>query len=314
MSPPQDGPRDRRITVVVITRDRRERVLTTLPRLLGLRPRPRVVLVDNDSRDGTADAVRTRFPGVEVVAAGTNLGSAGRTLGVRAARTPYVAFADDDSWWAPGALDLAADVLDAVPRLAVVAASVTVQPQGEPDPLNTVLAEGRAGTVPGAGPRVTGFVACGAVVRREAYLQAGGFHPRYGVGGEEQLLAVDLLRAGWDLAHVPDVVAEHAPAGLHRPGRSRTALRNDLWTALLRRPARVALAGLVDAVRTAPGDPATRGALSDVVAALPWLVRDRRRPDPDVERLLRAVAGDAAAQAAAQAGRMEAPVRGRRRP
>ncbi|MDO0931403.1 hypothetical protein QQY66_06815 [Streptomyces sp. DG2A-72] len=36
---------------------------------------------------------------------------------MRHADTPYVAFSDDDSWWTPGALRQAADLLDVHPRL-----------------------------------------------------------------------------------------------------------------------------------------------------------------------------------------------------
>ena len=43
-----------------------------------------------------------------VVEAGRNLGAAARTLGARAATTPFVAFSDDDSCWAPGSLASAA--------------------------------------------------------------------------------------------------------------------------------------------------------------------------------------------------------------
>ena len=38
-----------------------------------------------------------------------------------------------------------------------------------------------------------GFLACGAVARRSAVLACGGFHERYGFGGEEQLLAIDMV-------------------------------------------------------------------------------------------------------------------------
>ena len=60
--------------------------------------------------------------------------------------------------------------------------------------------------------RCSGFVACAAVVRRSAFLAAGGFHPRYGIGGEEGRLAMALAAAGWQLRYVPDVVAHHHPA------------------------------------------------------------------------------------------------------
>src|SRR4051812_28896073 len=109
-----------RVTVVVITRDRREELLRTLAELEALPERPPVIVVDNGSRDGTCATVRECFPGLGIIALGADHGAAARNEGVRAARTPYVAFSDDDSWWEPGALVRAADLLDEHPRLALV--------------------------------------------------------------------------------------------------------------------------------------------------------------------------------------------------
>lgn len=49
---------DHRLTVVVITRNRRYEVDRTLRALAGLPERPPVIVVDNGSADGTAAAVR----------------------------------------------------------------------------------------------------------------------------------------------------------------------------------------------------------------------------------------------------------------
>ena len=60
-----------------------------------------LVVVDNASHDGTAEAVRARFPEVTLVPLGTNIGAAGRNAGVARLETTYVAFCDDDAWWSP---------------------------------------------------------------------------------------------------------------------------------------------------------------------------------------------------------------------
>ena len=46
-----------------------------------------------------------------------------------------------------------------------------------------------------------GFLACGAIVRRDAFVETGGFHPRMTVGGEEAYVAA-ALRDGcsWAIA------------------------------------------------------------------------------------------------------------------
>ena len=68
-----------------------------------------MILVDNGSTDDTVARVGRRFPEVELIGSPTNLGAAGRTLGIDRATTPYVALCDDDTWWEPGSLGLAAE-------------------------------------------------------------------------------------------------------------------------------------------------------------------------------------------------------------
>ena len=120
-------------TVVIATRDRRPRLLETLARLAALPERPPVIVVDNASRDGTADAVEQAFPQVTVLRLARDLAPAARTRGIAAAATPLVALTDDDSWWAAGALRRAAPVFDAHPRLGLLAARILVEPGGRLD-------------------------------------------------------------------------------------------------------------------------------------------------------------------------------------
>jgi N-acetylglucosaminyl-diphospho-decaprenol L-rhamnosyltransferase len=280
-----------RVGVAIATRERRAELEAVLERLLALPERPPVVVADNGSRDGTPAAIRARFPAVAVVELGENRGAGARNAAVRALTTPYVAFSDDDSWWAPGALARAAAHFDANPRLGLLAARILVGPDGRLDPVCAVMEQSplRAGEDRPGRP-VLGFVACGAVVRREAFLSVGGFDARYGIGGEERLLAVDLAAAGWELRYMPDVVAHHHPAGgAARPGRRAVELRNEVWSAWLHRPAGVALRRTAGLVRRSGAGRHTATGLVQALRGAGWVARERRVVPPDVERALEAV-------------------------
>src|SRR5687768_11767734 len=68
------------VSVVVVTRDRRDSLLETLGHLERLPERPLTVVVDNGSRDGTVAAVLAEYPEVEVIALPENQGGAARTV------------------------------------------------------------------------------------------------------------------------------------------------------------------------------------------------------------------------------------------
>jgi GT2 family glycosyltransferase len=137
------------------------------------------------------------------------------------------------------------------------------------------------------GRPILGFIAGAAVVRRDAFLAAGGFERRMMVGGEETLLAVDLARAGCDLAYVEDVVAHHHPSPARDPVRRRAIMRrNALWTAWLRRSPSRAAAHTVRLARDAVRDPASLRALAEAAQAAGWAMRRRRAVPAALDREL----------------------------
>jgi N-acetylglucosaminyl-diphospho-decaprenol L-rhamnosyltransferase len=263
------------VTVVVATRNRRERLMETLPRHAA-----RVILVDNGSDDGAPAAVEARFPHVQVVRLGENRAAAARNVGVSMARTPFVAFADDDSFWAPGSLRQAAKLLRTHDRVGLLTAQVLVGPRARIDPISVAMAAAPLGTPPGsAGPAVLGFLACAVVLRRDAFLGAGGFHPGLRVYGEEALLAMDLAAAGWHLAYSSALTVRHLPlpAGRDQRARRRLEARNRVLTAVLRRPPAVIARTLAAAWRDDPG------AVLDAARELRWALAQRRPLPPAVE-------------------------------
>ena len=279
------------VTVVVASRNRRSDLLASLPR----HGAP-VILVDNASTDGTVDAVRAAHPDVTVLPQARNLGAEGRTVGVARAGTPFVAFADDDSWWAPGDLARAVAIMRAHPRLAVLNARILVGPEERLDPLCAEMAASPLGTPPDLpGPALLGFIACGAMVRTEAFDAVGGFDPVVRFPGEEERLALDLSAAGWAIAYVDAVTVHHHPSpARHSPEQRQAAVwRSRLLTAVMRRPWSEVAALVLRALCT--GAPERRGllrALPEVPAAL-----RRRRVVPEHVRADLRVLAEAGAAA-----------------
>ncbi|MFE6406903.1 glycosyltransferase family 2 protein [Streptomyces sp. NPDC057837] len=285
---PDPGP----VGIVIATRNRSATLAEALQRLCALPERPEILVVDNASTDDTRTRLARDFPDVRVLALPLNHGALARTHGARLLDTPYVAFSDDDSWWAPGALDTAVRLFEEHPRLGLIAARTLVGPAADPDPLNEVLAGsplGRVDDLPGT--QVLGFLACASVVRRTAYLDAGGFHRLLFFGGEETLLAYDLAARGWGVTHCPDVVAHHHPAPAPRTGRPVVQRRNELLTAWLRRPVPYALARTRELAAEARHDDHARRALRGTLVRLPAALRERRPLPPHVERAARLLEG-----------------------
>jgi N-acetylglucosaminyl-diphospho-decaprenol L-rhamnosyltransferase len=287
------GARPARIAVAVVTRNRRERLLATLARLRALPERPPLLVVDNASTDGTVEAVRELHPEAMLLALEENHGAAARNAAVTALATPYVAFADDDSWWEPGALPRAAELMAAHPRLGLLAARVLVGPERRLDPTCAEMARSPLSDAGGAqapGVPVLGFVACGAVVRRRAFLEVGGFDAHYGIGGEERLLAGDLAAAGWLVRYDAQLAVRHWPPAAgprRRAGRTARVVRNDLWSAWLRRPRRSLPGATLRALADGGAGWQTLRGAGAALRGLRWVIRERRPHPREVEAAMR---------------------------
>jgi GT2 family glycosyltransferase len=280
---------DPRVGAVILTHNRRDEVMANIGRMLALPERPATVVVDNGSNDGTAEAIARRYPAVRCIRLGSNPGAAGRNAGVGLNDRPYLALCDDDTWWEPGSLRRAADLFDAYPELAVITARVVVEPRGQVASICDELANSplpRPERLPGA--PLLGFLAGASIVRRQAFLEAGGFERHMFIGGEEELLALDLSSAGWRMAYVDDLIVHHHPAPDRDPGpRRRVATRNGLWVAWMRRPLTSAVAHTLRVARQGLGDPYVRSGLIEAARGLTWVLGKRRVVPPRVEQAIR---------------------------
>lgn len=282
--------KDPRVSVVMLTHNRVDEATRSLAHLLALPEQPRICVVDNGSVDDTAQVLKSRFPDIDIIRLEDNIGAAARNVGIAHAATPFVALCDDDTWWKPGALSRAADALDTHARLAIVTGRVLVGPEEREDLTCRRMAASPLPADGLPGPAILGFLAGASMIRRAAFLEVGGFEPKFFLGGEEALVAWDLAAAGWAMVYLDDVIIYHYPSRLRDADtRRRLLVRNAIWAAWLRRPRISAIRHTLSLIGSAMRDPRSAPGLLEAAAGLPWALRHRRVLPHHVEASLRLV-------------------------
>ena len=120
MDTPVQTPPD--VSVIVIGHDVRDEVLSCLASIEAHRGSLVVetIVVDNGSRDGTAEAVEQRFPAAIVIRRPTNEGVAARNHGLRVARGRMRMFLDSDARLTDNALARMVEYIDEHPGVGLV--------------------------------------------------------------------------------------------------------------------------------------------------------------------------------------------------
>lgn len=254
-------PPDVVVASIVLNWNRRELTLACLASLEAMSVpagvEHRIVVVDNGSTDGSAEAVRAAFPHVVLVALPENLGfAAGANVGIRRALDEGAAWTllvNNDTVAAPSLLtelyagaavaELAAAPLPGrAPRrgpIGLVAPTVTYfDPPGAVWPSAgfrrpwTLDAHDTTADPPSPHPYDIDWAnGCCILVRRALWERIGLFDERFRVYYEDHDLCLRARAAGFRLAHVPSArIAHHVAAstGVGSPGQAYLLARSSV--------------------------------------------------------------------------------------
>ena len=246
------------VDVVVVTYGTRDLTVAALGRILALDDPVtlRLLVHDNASPDGTAAAVATAHPEVDVVAGAANLGFAGGVNRALARTTaPWVLLLNSDAWPDQGAIAQLVDTARHHADAAIIAPRL-LRPDGTLEHSTHPFPSARVAVVMALGaPGWTGrrrleqwcieghwdhderrtvdwAVGAAWLVRRAALEAVGPLDERFFMYGEDLEWCWRARRAGWSVVFEPAAVVRHVGNASGGPvfGEHRTAahLRNTL--------------------------------------------------------------------------------------
>lgn len=223
-----------RVSFLISTYNRKTVLLDMLTRIAqcGLADSDyEIIVVDNASPDGTADAIAAKFPQVQLIRLDRNLGPTTKNIALARAQGRYVVFLDDDSYPLPGSIQRMIEHFEADAKLGAAVFTITL-PDGSQES--------------SAYPNV--FIGCGTGFRRCAVEAAGGLPEDFLMQAEEYVLSLRLLDARWKVEHFSDLHVRHLKTpGARRPARvTRLDVRNNLTLALQMLPPQWALTMAID--------------------------------------------------------------------
>ena len=191
------------VTIAVPVKDRRERMLRCLDALLAQdHPDYEVLILDNCSTDGTAEACRERAAGSEVPVRVEVLdGSVGhlRNRAAELGRGEFIAYTDSDCmpdphWIAKGVRPFADPAVGMVQGMTLP--EEDPPRMGWPAWIKVTEYSGR-------------FESCNMLFRREAFAASNGFDERIGHFWEDTAAGFAMLRDGWTCAFEPEALVTH---------------------------------------------------------------------------------------------------------
>ena len=209
------------LSVSIVNTNSRELLLACLESLAPVEAE--IVVLDNASEDGSAAAVRERFPHVRVIEQEhrAGFGSNHNTV-IRATTGRYVYVLNEDTTANDWSFERITEYLDAHPQVAALGPRL-VYPDGRlqdsawrfPTPLVSTMGLATLGQLgvkqsKGASVRPVDWVMGAALVlRREALDQVGLFDEDFFLYSEEVDLQTRLRQAGWETHYFPELTVVH---------------------------------------------------------------------------------------------------------
>jgi len=206
-----------------------------------------VIVVDNNSTDGSADFIKKEFPRVRLIINSENYGFAkGNNIGIKIARGEYIVTVNNDTELEPGCVQELASAVNTSPGIGMCAAKILLFNYRDlidsagmllyPDGL--AICRGHLATDTcnfNTAEEVFLPTACVALYRKDAIVKAGYFDESYFAYCEDTDLGLRIRMLGYKCVYEPRARAYHHYSGTIGQGLSLKIYlseRNRLFTVI----------------------------------------------------------------------------------
>jgi GT2 family glycosyltransferase len=195
---------------VILTYNRKDEVLKTIAQTKELIQNNfydyEIIVVENGSSDGSADAIKSKFTDITLIEIKKNCGIPAWNKGFERASGKYLIVLDDDSHIERG-LQESLRYMEENPKVGVLALNVVT------GPYTSEMWQWKDGE------NIVGFIGCGAIIRKETYQKIGGFAEWMLLYVHEWEYALRVINAGYDVRYFDNSKVIHRASKINRTSK-----------------------------------------------------------------------------------------------
>ncbi|MFH0861284.1 MAG: glycosyltransferase family 2 protein [Candidatus Altiarchaeota archaeon] len=217
------------LTYVVLTWNRKEDLRDNLRSVQKQTVQPNeIIVVDNNSTNGTIEMLEEEFPSAKLVRLPKNLGIAGWNEGMKIAKGDFLVLSDSDTVFPKDVFEKIVREFEAEPDLGIVTASVLKYDTKKPDSWVHDVREEDYGDKTFY---TNSFHGCGVGIRKKAAEEAGYFSSKYFIYHNEFELAAKIINKGYRIRYCPKMLVYHKESQISRNKRRNVyyICRNWFW-------------------------------------------------------------------------------------
>jgi GT2 family glycosyltransferase len=200
------------VSAVILSYNRCPEVLLTVSILKKLQPKLpfelEIIVVDNASVDDTSEKMREKHPDIILVTKTKNNGIAGWNEGFKVAKNKYFLVLDDDSHIHSGLIE-AVEHMENKPEIGILA----LETVDEKLQMDVFLKKDDAWK---DGEALSGFIGCGAIIRKELYDKIGGYAEWIYLYTHEFEYGIRCLDAGYQIKFFGKGIVVHRVSKINR--------------------------------------------------------------------------------------------------